>query len=98
MRRIKTSELIPGMITAEDVYSHNNQLILPKGLILNDRTITKLAYYSIFYIKVEDSAEEAPASVPVESSYAERLQKSPELYFISGYITRRCLRSLRWPL
>ena len=78
MRRIKTSELIPGMITAEDVYTHNNQLILPKGLILNDRTITKLAYYSIFYIKVEDSAEEAPASVPVESSYAERLQKSPE--------------------
>lgn len=78
MRRIKTSELIPGMITAEDVYSHNNQLILPKGLILNDRTITKLAYYSIFYVKVEDSAEEAPVNVPVESSYAERLQKSPE--------------------
>lgn len=78
MKRIKTSELIPGMITAEDVYTYNDQLILPKGLILNDRTITKLAYYSIFYVKVEDSPDEVPASIPFESTYAERLQKSPE--------------------
>ncbi|MDE7287022.1 MAG: hypothetical protein K2N55_09330, partial [Lachnospiraceae bacterium] len=78
MRRIKTSELVPGMITAEDVYTYNNQLILPKGLILNDRTITKLAYYSIFYVKVEDSPEHAPAHIPFESTYAERLKKNPE--------------------
>ena len=43
MRRLNVSELVPGMIVAEDVYSYNNQLILPKGLILNDKTITKLA-------------------------------------------------------
>lgn len=78
MKRIKTSELVPGMITAEDVYTYNNQLILPKGLILNDRTITKLAYYSIFYIKVEGGEDETPSSPPEESTYAERLQKSPE--------------------
>lgn len=78
MKRMKTSELVPGMITAEDVYTYNDQLILPKGLILNDRTITKLAYYSIFYVKVEDSADEAPDEVSYESTYAERLQKSPE--------------------
>ena len=78
MRRIKTSELVPGMITAEDVYTYNNQLILPKGLILNDRTITKLAYYSIFYVKVEDSPEEAPDNIHFESPYAERLKKNPE--------------------
>lgn len=34
MRRVRTSELIPGMITAEDVYNYSNQLILSKGIIL----------------------------------------------------------------
>ena len=52
MRRVDTSELIPGMITAEDVYNYNNQLILPKGIILNDRTITKLAF--LFYYVCKD--------------------------------------------
>lgn len=78
MKRIKTSELIPGMVTAEDVYTYNNQLILPKGLILNDRTITKLAYYSIFHIKIEDIPEKAAPRASAASSYSERLQKSPE--------------------
>lgn len=78
MKRIKTSELIPGMVTAEDVYTYNNQLILPKGLILNDRTITKLAYYSIFHIKIEDIPEKAAPRASSASSYSERLQKSPE--------------------
>lgn len=79
MKRIQTSELVPGMITAEDVYNYNNQLILPKGLILNDRTITKLAFYSILYVKVEDqSAAAAMDSAPYEPSYYERIRKSPE--------------------
>lgn len=78
MKRIKTSELIPGMVTAEDIYTYNNQLILPKGLTLNDRSINKLAYYAILYVKVEDNAEETPDNAFYESSYAERLQSSPE--------------------
>lgn len=78
MRQIKTSELIPGMITAEDVYTYNNQLILPKGLILNDRSINKLAYYAILFVKVEDEAKAMSDEVSYESSYSERLQKSPE--------------------
>ena len=79
MKRVSTSELIPGMITAEDVYNFNNQLILPKGVILNDRTITKLAFYSILYVKVElQTAETSFDAAPYEPSYAERIRKSPE--------------------
>lgn len=79
MRRLNVSELVPGMIVAEDVYSYNNQLILPKGLILNDKTITKLAYYSIFMIKIEDPpAYQASDISPYELSYLERIRKSPE--------------------
>lgn len=79
MRRVNTSELVPGMITAEDVYNYNNQLILPRGLILNDRTITKLAFYSILSVKVEDeTADVAVDTAPYIPSYAERIRKSPE--------------------
>ncbi len=78
MKRVKTSELIPGMITAEDVYSYNNQLILPRGLILNDRSITKLAFYSILSVKVEDTEKPKPEHVAEKSSYSERLQQSLE--------------------
>lgn len=79
MKRINTSNLVPGMITAEDVYNYNNQLILSKGLILNDKTITKLAFYSILYVKVEDLSMETPSDEPpYEPSYSEKIQASPE--------------------
>ncbi|MGN0365577.1 MAG: HD-GYP domain-containing protein [Suilimivivens sp.] len=83
MRRVNTSELIPGMITAEDVYNYSNQLILPKGLILNDKTITKLAFYSILQIKIEDVVPEEIQSEEIQPetshnlSYAEKILENP---------------------
>lgn len=79
MKRINTSELLPGMITAEDIYNYNNQLILPKGLILNDKTITKLAFYSIMQVRVEDEPIPIPDDKQTyEVSYSERIRKSSE--------------------
>lgn len=78
MRRVNTEDLVPGMVTAEDVLSYNNQLILPKGLILNDKTITKLAFYSILQVKVEDVTEDIENSIATEPSYTEKIRKSPE--------------------
>ena len=79
MKRIPTSELTPGMITAEDVYNYQYQLILPKGIVLNDKTITKLAFYSIISVRVEDqSLQTEPDSDSYCLSYAERIRKSPE--------------------
>ena len=78
MRRVNTADLVPGMVTAEDVLSYNNQLILPKGLILNDKTITKLAFYSILQVKVEDVTEDIADSIDTEPSYTEKIRKSPE--------------------
>jgi len=67
------------MITAEDVYNYNNQLILPRGIILNDKTITKLEFYSVLQVKVEDQPiEPASDESPYEISYSEKIQKSPE--------------------
>lgn len=58
MRRLFTSRLTPGMIVGEDVFSYSNQLIIPRGLILTDKMITRLEFYSIPHIKVKDSPDE----------------------------------------
>ncbi len=57
MPRLKTSMLVPGMVTAEDVFNYNRQLIFPKGLELTDKSITKLEFYSILYVRVEDFSD-----------------------------------------
>ena len=77
MRRVKTKELIPGMKLAEDVYGiDHSQMILPKGMELTDRTITRLAFYSVLDVLVEGEEPE-PRRHP-DQPYVERLRKSPE--------------------
>ncbi len=80
MPRILTQDLVPGMITAEDVFTYNNQLILPKDLELTDKTITKLEFYSILSVRIRDeSAEMASDSLAKEDiSYSEKIKRSPE--------------------
>lgn len=60
MRRVSTSALVPGMITAEDVYNYNNKLILPKGTELNEKNISKMEFYSVINVRIEDPVEETP--------------------------------------
>ncbi len=62
MPRILTQDLIPGMVTAEDVFSYNNQLILPKDLELTDKAITKLEFYSIMSVLVKEGADNVTAA------------------------------------
>ncbi len=78
MKRLNTAELMPGMITAEDVYTYSNQLILPKGLVLTDKSITKLEFYSILSIRVEDEMAKTPEPVEDNRSYAQIIQASEE--------------------
>ncbi|MCQ2524740.1 MAG: HD-GYP domain-containing protein [Lachnospiraceae bacterium] len=81
MKRVSTSELIPGMVTAEDVYTYSGQMILPRGQVLTDKAITKLEFYSIINVRIEDSMaqgyDEVKAPDPNESP-AERIRRSPE--------------------
>lgn len=53
--------LVPGMITAEDVFNYNHQLILPKGLELTDKSITKLEFYSVLYVNVTEPEKKSSA-------------------------------------
>ncbi len=80
MRKINTSELTPGMVLSTDVYNYNDQLILPEGLVLTDKAIMKLAFYSILFVYIQDqgSTPYPPKASVTESSYSQRLMGSPE--------------------
>ena len=54
MKRLSITQLIPGMIVAEDVYNLDHELLIPKGTVLTDKLITKLDLYGILTIFAED--------------------------------------------
>ncbi|MDD3205633.1 MAG: HD-GYP domain-containing protein [Lachnospiraceae bacterium] len=76
MKIMSTKDLMPGMKTAEDVYTYNDQLILSKGVVLSDKAITRLEFYSILTIKVEDELVFNLAQQEMDSSYSERIKSS----------------------
>lgn len=79
MSKVNTSDLVPGMVLESDVYNYNDQLILPEGLRLNDKAITKLTFYSISSVRIkEDSVVNTPLPDFFESSFSQRLKRSPE--------------------
>lgn len=75
MRKLRTSELVPGMILAEDIYTYNNQRILTKGTELTDNLITRLEVYSVLTAKVEDKTV-TDTPIDEELSYFGHLRKS----------------------
>jgi putative nucleotidyltransferase with HDIG domain len=87
MKRVKVAELTPGMVTAEDVYNYNDQLVLPKGLSLTEQSIERLETFSIMSIRIDDGkavemAPEKPDTQPVvpfdQTPYSERVKASTE--------------------
>lgn len=59
MKRTIYEQLEPGMITGEDVYALNGQLLIPKGVVLTQATLDLLKMYSIRMIRIDDSEEAA---------------------------------------
>lgn len=51
-KKILTNQAVPGMISADDVYTFNNTLIIGKNTLLTDRIITRLKFYSVYEIIV----------------------------------------------
>lgn len=94
MKRVRTQDLRPGMKTAEDVFSYNNQMIVPKGATLDDKIITRLEFYSVLAIRIADEEDEAEEQFPSDdgevseaSSYSERVRASKEFkQFEKGFL------------
>lgn len=75
--RIRTDQAEVGMVVATDVFSSNNQLIITKGTRLDDRTITRLRFYSIYGLYVYDG-EYYDLDQYKEESYIDMLRDTVE--------------------
>ncbi len=63
MHSLEISELRPGMVTAEPVYTKNKQVIIKENVTLDKRLIARLEFYSISAINViseEQTSTKAP--------------------------------------
>ncbi|MFT3984592.1 MAG: HD-GYP domain-containing protein [Lachnospiraceae bacterium] len=81
MKRVRTAELHPGMKTAEDVYSYNNQMVLPQGTVLTDKMITRLEFYSILSIQVTDESgpfKRTVSHVQEGAPYSDKIKSSKQ--------------------
>ncbi|MBR5597647.1 MAG: HD-GYP domain-containing protein [Lachnospiraceae bacterium] len=81
MRKINTINLTPGMVVSRDVYSMEDQLILPEGFHLTDSTITRLTYYMIpfVYVKNTDNLDKLPSDSLLDvEPYSLQIRNSPE--------------------
>lgn len=74
--RIRTDQAEVGMKVASDVYTSNNQLIIPKDTILDERMITRLRFYNIYGFLVYRNKPES--ELVEEVSYIEMLRSTPE--------------------
>jgi len=78
MSRVDTEKLKPGMVLKSDAYSYSDQLILPEGMVLNEKAIDKLHQYGVTSVVIDDEAGVVPDTDETENSYAARLRASAE--------------------
>jgi len=76
--RIRTDQAEVGMTVASDIFSANNQLIIPKGTLLDERIITRLRFYNIYGLVVYTKDDGAKDQIIKEDSYIDALRGTPE--------------------
>lgn len=74
--RIRTDQAEAGMVVASDVYTSNNQLILTKGTVLDERMITRLRFYNIYGLFIHQKGNDE--EITKEESYIETLRSTVE--------------------
>lgn len=85
-------EVKPGMVIAEDLYNPAGQLVLPAGFVLDEATISKLEYYTILEVPIDDSPAPAAKPAPVKAnqasndSYSNKIKNSEDFkHFKADY-------------
>jgi putative nucleotidyltransferase with HDIG domain len=75
-KRISIQNVLPGMVVAEDVYTINNQLVIPRGTVITDRILKRLKDYSIYNLTV--LIPEKPEPIKTVMIHSEKIKNSPE--------------------
>lgn len=75
--KIITTQAIPGMVVAEDVFTKDSHLIISKETLLTDRLITRLEFYSIFELSVYSESDQLSIDTDfVDTTYYEKIRNS----------------------
>lgn len=82
---INTALAVPGMKVIQDVYSFSDQLIISSGTVLTDRIITRLKFYMIPEIRIEEpeEAEEPVYIIHPEDYHITKIRKSEDFQAFS---------------
>jgi putative nucleotidyltransferase with HDIG domain len=81
MKRLPTSQLVPGMIASQDVLSIDHQMIFPKDTVLTDKLISKLEMYAVVtvYVKTDEPLTDTiDRMIPTEPSYSTWIKSTEE--------------------
>lgn len=81
MKKLSIQELVPGMITATDIFSTDSQLIVPKDIVLTENIISRLESYSVFYVQIQDAIADELYNTDTDTenlSNKERIRQSPQ--------------------
>lgn len=80
MKKVLTSSLVPGMQLAADILTSIGQRLLTKGTVLTDADITRLEFYSIISVGIEDKVETSKTDTKTQEtiSYFDRLRERKE--------------------
>lgn len=54
MKQIPVTELVPGMVTANDILTYDSKMIVPKDIVLTENIISRLESYSIYYVNIRE--------------------------------------------
>lgn len=80
MQNVAIKDLVPGMVTAENIYSSDHQLILQKNIVLTKNVILRLQTYSILAIRIEDEIlmVDPDSGTTVTPSHFEAMRTHPD--------------------
>ncbi|WP_026490795.1 HD-GYP domain-containing protein [Butyrivibrio sp. XPD2002] len=79
MKLISVDDIQQGMVLAQNVYTLDDQLVLPKGTAIDPKAIRRLHNYNIFNVFINED-DEKPESIKSssEESFGKRLKESEE--------------------
>ena len=94
MRVVPLSELLPGMISAQDILSNDNRFILKKGTLLTDSLINRLAIYGVLSVAVDEKLVPPPEMANNHVRTSEEFHEFQEIYTIEAEALKNKLNAV----
>lgn len=96
-KQLGLTEITPGMVLSDDLLDHQGQVLLPKGAILTEHTITALHKHDVISLRIligEQTPEEEATQRAYFAARLERLFRKPETS-TANVLLQRYIRTFR---